>query len=362
MKILWTYVIAAGLGPAVASGSACSLPAEEIVARYVQAMGGQQNLDAIRNTVIHGTYLENGHSSPAALSRMRPYYKLVGDPMHRSGEFEEGYDGSAWEFYGDPGIVLRTVGAASEAARHGAYILGNLVDFRKQGSTVTRVGSARVDGHDACQLRVRMMDGFEQDELVDAQTWLIVADRKVAKVHAFGSDVASETRWSDYRRVSGVLFAFRNREVEISTGKLLNEFRVDRIDVNLPLDVSMFAPPSLHRTPAQSLMDQLFQEREDTQAVLWTYQGFRSAFPDTDTDTAMQVIGYQMLKMGDMRSAIALLERNAVDYPRSSNAAFGLGRAYRSAAREADAKREFARALDLDPANDRARSALSIEP
>jgi len=190
-------------------------------------------------------------------------------------------------------------------------------------------------------------------------TWLIVADRKVAKVHAFGADVASETRWSDYRRVKGVLFAFRNREVEIKTGRPLNEFQVHTIGVNLSLDPSMFAPPALQRTPVQNLMDQLFLEREDTDAVLFTYHSFRAAFAQVDTDQAMQVIGYQILKMGDNSSAVALLERNAAGYPRSSGAAFGLGRAYRTTGRMEDAKREYTRAVSLDADNDRAKSALA---
>ena len=121
----------------------------------------------------------------------------------------------------------------------------------------------------------------------------------------------------------------------------------------------MFAPPVLNRTPLQNLMDQLFLEREDSDAVLWTHRSFRAAYPEVDTDTPMQVIGYQMLKMGDKSSAISLLEHNAADYPKSSSAAFGLGRAYASAGQKADAKREFSRALALDANNKRAKSALA---
>lgn len=333
--------------------------ADEIVAHYVDAIGGQGACDKIHSVIIRGTYSENGQTSPAVLARMRPFYKLVGDPLKRSAEFEEGYDGAAWEFYGDPGIVVRTVGPASAAARHGLYILGDLVDHKKQGSTVALIGTAKVDGRDAYQLRVHMLDGFEQDEFVDAGTWLVTASRKVAKVHAFGADVASETRWSDYRRVAGVLVAFRNSEVEIATGKPLNQFQVTSIDVNLKLDPAMFAPPALTRTPVQTLMDQVFAEREDRQAVLWTYHDFREAYPDADTDVAMEVIGYQILKMGAAESAIALLEQNAQAYPKSTGAAFGLGQAYRTADRRDDARRAFERALALDANNARARQALA---
>jgi tetratricopeptide (TPR) repeat protein len=208
-------------------------------------------------------------------------------------------------------------------------------------------------------LRVRMLDGFEQDEFIDAKTWLVRADRKVAKVHAFGSEVSSETRWSDYRSVNGVRLAFLNVEVEIASGKELNRFQTDRIDVNLNLVPSQFMPPQLKRAPVQILIDQIFQEREDADAVRWTYHDFRNAYPDLNTEAAMETIGYQALKMGDAAGAIALLEANRRDYPDSAAAHFGLGRAYRSDGRLADARREFERAVALDPTHERAQKALA---
>jgi hypothetical protein len=336
-----------------------SLSVDEILQHHIAALGGQKNLDAVQNLIIRGTYTEDRQSSAAQLARMRPFYKLVGDPLKRSADFEEGYDGSAWEFYGDPGIVLRTVGPASAAARHGLYVLGNLVDFKKQGSTVRLLGSAKIDGGNTYQLRVRMLDGFEQDEFIDAETWLVVADRKVAKVHAFGSDVSSETRWSDYRVVNGVRFAFLNVEVDLATGKELNRLQTDHIEINQKLDVSMFMPPRLQRTPLQAAMDQIFQERDDADAVQWTYYDFRNAYPGINTEVAMEVIGYQSLKMGSIASAVVLLENTLHDYPQSAAAAFGLGRAYRTAGRIAEAKSEFEHALVLDPKHQRSRDALA---
>jgi hypothetical protein len=74
------------------------------------------------------------------MSLMRPHYKLVGDAEHLSTNFAEGYDGSAWEFYGDPGIVVRTAGAASAAGRHATSIDGPLIDYRQRGSNVMLKG------------------------------------------------------------------------------------------------------------------------------------------------------------------------------------------------------------------------------
>jgi Tetratricopeptide repeat len=310
--------------------------------------------------VIRGEYREGEHVSPGAtMAKMRPYYKLVGDPAKPVSDFAEGYDGSAWEYYQDPGIVVRTVGKAAAAARHGLAIDGPLADYRAKGSAITLRGKEKIDGRPAYCLRVRMADGFEEDEFIDAESSVWVASRKVASVHAFGREIATETRFSDYRPVDGIRFSFSSKEVEIATGKVLNEFRTTSIVVNEKLDPAVFSPPALTLTPLRKLMADLYGERTDVNAVLWTYHDFRRAHPEIETDEGMQVIGYQILKMGDHPAAVALLEANAKEHPKSSGAFFGLGRAYRERKEFAKARAQFETALKLDPNHQRARQALT---
>jgi tetratricopeptide (TPR) repeat protein len=158
--------------------------------------------------------------------------------------------------------------------------------------------------------------------------------------------------------VAGVLFPHSGREVELATGKVLNEMTWTSITANQPLDASVFSPPSFQRTPLQQFLEGLYAERADTKAVLWSYREFRRAHPEIDPDAGIEFIGYQMLKMGDHQSAIAVLERNAAEYPRSTGAAFALGRAYQTAGRVDGARRELRRALAVDPENRRARDLL----
>ncbi len=65
-----------------------------------------------------------------------------------------------------------------------------------------------------------------------------------------------------------------------------------------------------------------------------------------------------MGKMGAVDTAIALLEQNAEDYPRSANTRFGLGRAYKTAGRLSEAEAEFRAALAADPDHTRSQAAL----
>ncbi len=336
---------------------------DTIVARHIAARGGAERLRALRTLVFdQGRYEEGSYRDDGAVMMLgRPYYKLVGHPQ-RDGNFMEGYDGAAWEWFGEQGIVVRTTHAASAALRHYADVEGPFLDWRSKGHRVELVGPATVAGRPTWQVRLVMMDGYSTENFIDRETWLIVATRHSAPVHAYGRPVTSETRFGDHRPVAGVLFPFRSEEVEIASGHVLNAMQWGRIDANVDIPVAWFSPPLFERTRLQAFMEQLYGQRADPQAVLWTYHWFRRSFPEEDTRNAAQVIGYQMLKMEATEAAIALLERNAADHPDAADSAFGLGRALATAGQTDRARAEYERALRLQPGHARANCALALLP
>jgi tetratricopeptide (TPR) repeat protein len=346
-----------------AAATATPPTVDAIIERHIEARGGRERIAALRSLVFRGEYREGDHVSPhAAMALMRPYYKLVGDPDKKIGEFAEGYDGSAWEYYADPGVVLRTVGAASAAGRHGARFDNVLIDYRAHGATVNLLGTAGIGGRPAYRLLVTLQDGFRHETFIDQQTSLVSAERRAAPIHAFGEKVTSETRFSDYRSIEGVLFSFRSEEVQIDNGKVLSTFTTKSIDANRNFDVAVFSPPEFKRTAVQKWLEDLYAARDDASAVLWSYRDFRNAYPGTDTHSGVEFIGYQMLKMGESATAIELLKANARDYPNSSTSAFGLGRAYKTAGDIGNARKELRRALTLDPNYKRASDLLQSLP
>lgn len=310
-------------------------------------------------TFDRGAYGEGGtvYDTNAVMLLKRPFLKLVGHP-ERNPDYMEGYDGAAWEWTRDPGYTIRTTGAASEAIRHYADIDGPFVDYKEKGSTVALVGTARVGDRTTYRLRLTMMDGYATDFFIDTATFLMLASRHSAKVHAYGAKVTSETRYEDYRAVAGVQLPFRTREVSLIDGKELNTMQWRVITPNADLPDAWFSPPAYTRTPLQAFMEHLYMQRIDPVAAMWTYRAFRRVYPAIDSREATETIAFEILKDGQTRTAIALFERNAADYPHSASAAFELGRAYRTAERNADARREFRRALRIDPKHERASKAL----
>jgi Tetratricopeptide repeat len=341
-------------------GQSKATSADEIIDLHIKALGGRDKIESVHSVVEHLEYREGPYvNRDALIARMRPYYKTIGEPKVSTDGVNEGYDGSAWEYYGDPGVVIRVVGAAAAATRHGVEIFDSLVDYKALGTRVEIVGTETFAGQSAYKLHVTLADGFEKDLFVDQHSFLILGDRRAAPIHAFGEPVRSENHIGDYRMVNEVLFPYSIREVEIATGEELNAVTVESIVVNQTFDLSFFSPPQYQRTPLQQMLEQLYMERTDPVCVMWTYRSFRAANVNIDTRDGVEFIGYQMVKMGDSNGAIQLLTANANDYPKSASAQFGLGRAYKAAGELANARLHFQRALEIDPTFKKATDGLN---
>ena len=337
------------------------LSVDQIVERHIQARGGYAKIKAIKTLVYSGgTYREENYESPgnAFMAFKRPFLRVVGNPDSPGG-FTEGYDGSSWEWFANPGVVLRTVGPASGAARRGVDFEGRLIDFRQKGSTITQGDDRTFGDRPVYVLTVTTRDGFKRHYYIDRETFLIIGEKRSAPFHAFGDPVTSETAVSDYRRVAGVLFPYRFMEIDLATGKELTSMQWGVLEANRQLADSWFSPPVFARNQLQSLIENLYFGRDDSNAQLWTYAMFRRAYPDVDTREAVEFVGYHMQKMGNNTQAGTLLEANLRDYKSSSSAAFALGRAHKSAGHKQKARTLYQRAVVLDPKNKRAVKSLA---
>jgi tetratricopeptide (TPR) repeat protein len=271
----------------------------------------------------------------------------------------EGYDGMAWEWFENPGVVIRTVGEPAEAIRHYAGVESPLVDYKQKGSIARIIGETMLDDRPVTVIQLTRRDEFVEQFYIDRETYLIVASGYEAPIHAFGNDVVRLSRFSDHRTVAGTKIPHRSESIELPSGASLDAMQWGSIKANQDLPDDWFSPPDFERTPMRSFIEQLYLQRVDTNAMMWIYHEFRLANPKVNTSDAANIAGFQSLKTGATDAAIVLLEQNARDNPGAVDARFGLGRAYRTAKRLDDARREFAAALAIDPDNARAKAALT---
>src|SRR5579862_3339730 len=158
----------------------------DLAEAHVKALGGRDRIYAIRSFIRHGWYHEGDHRGIGDVIKMRPFYRVIGDPKTPLEDIHEGFDGSAWEYYPDPGIVVRTVGPAAAATRHGAMFDDALVDYAKYGTKLEYGGLKTIDGLRRHLIRVTLIDGFRQDLYLDPDSLMIYAIEGVVPMHAFG--------------------------------------------------------------------------------------------------------------------------------------------------------------------------------
>jgi hypothetical protein len=332
-----------------------------IVNNHVTALGGEAAIASIASFIERGWYREGDFKIDTFTAQMRPFYRVIGDPRTDPlGEIHEGYDGSAWEYYPDPGIAVRTVGPAADATRHTAAFDDPLVDYARRNIRLTLEAPTTIRGIKEYTIRTILVDGFAEDLYVNPNTWMIDAEKRVVPMHAFGKRYTTIDALSDYRPEGGVMRAHRFQEIDEETGATLTESAVTSVEINPSLPLSMFYPPIWDRTPLQHMIQRIYDERDEARSVLATYRDFTQLVDihSAAVGDAVDFVGYQCLKMAHADTAVLLLEQNVADHPNSARAHFGLGRAYQAAGKPEEARVQYRRALAIDPKYQRAREAL----
>lgn len=339
-----------------------AVPLDAIIRNHVTALGGERAIASIDSVIERGWYREGDFKIDTFAAVMRPFYRVIGDPRTDPlGEIHEGYDGSAWEYYPDPGIVVRTVGAAADAARHAAAFDDPLIDYARRDIRLTLGAPATVLGAKEYTIRAVLGDGFVEDVYVNPGTWMIDAEKRVVPMHAFGKRYTTIDIMSGYRPEGGVMRAHGFKEIDEGTGAILTQSEVTSVEINPTLPLSMFSPPVWDRTSLQQMIARIYDERDEARAVMATYRDFAEILDvhSAAVGDAVDFVGYQCLKMGHADTAVLLLRQNVADHPNSARAHFGLGRAYQASGKLDDAKAEYLRALAIDPKYQRARDALA---
>jgi hypothetical protein len=325
--------------------------AQEVIQHYIDARGGLEKLRAIRTLVFRGPPRPNGKPGRQML-RARPFYLSIGS---------EGNDGSPWEAYDEYGLQPRVTDAPGSALRHTAYFDDPLIMSLEPGWAIELTGTERIADRDTWRLRVRYPDGFTSESFVDKSTWLLVARRITAPVHAFAEPVTSQAVFGDWRPVNGVLFPYSISEIDLQSGDTMDASVWQSIEANVPLAPSVFSPPPRKDTPVSRLVNAIFAARHIPADALGWYHDFQRD-PTTsgiDIEGAIESVAYECLKNGAIPTGTALLEENLRAHPGSAKAHYGIGRAYRAAGRETDALAEFREAVRLDSSLTAAKDAIA---
>lgn len=221
------------------------LDAETLLERHINARGGLRAILNVKTLYQCGTVTDRR----GGVVRIEGWRKR--DNLLRihfcTDEIDgtEGWDGArAWEhFPWKSPIPGYTDGLAADALRRAAEFDGPLVQAGQKGHTVQSLGECVVAGLPVYGLRVILRDGNVINAYLHKDTYMVAVTDSVRPVHAQNPSLTT-TLYTDYRLVSGVMFA--HYSVEMAQDGAHNEtFAWQEMRTNDPLDDAFFALPRL---------------------------------------------------------------------------------------------------------------------
>ncbi len=221
---------------------------DELIAKNIQAKGGLDKMKAVQAMRMTGTMsiTQPPLDIPIVLEVKRPNAMRM-DMTVQGMVGTTAYDGkTAWTlmpFMGskDPQLVPPE---EQKGLEEQADFDGPLVDYKAKGNTIELVGKEPVEGADAYKLKVTFKNGDVQYLYLDADQYLEV--RSEGKRTVRGSEMETETAFSDYKAVEGLMFP-HSIVTGPKGGTLKQKMIVQKIEINPQIDDARFKMPEVKK-------------------------------------------------------------------------------------------------------------------
>ena len=205
MKASWTFLLmcpAAALLGAPQAGNAPSV--DQILDRYVQAVGGKDAIQKVTSRDMKGT-LENsddGTTSTAEIFAKAPNKYLAVVNLGDGGEMLEGWNGEkGWGK--DPDSGLHDTEKAEQIAAKRDYDFYREIRLKELFPKMALSGKTKVDDRDAYIVEATSPDGATEKLYFDAESGLLVR-RDFERVTIDDGIVLYEVDYDDYKDVDGL--------------------------------------------------------------------------------------------------------------------------------------------------------------
>lgn len=237
-------VLSAGLlaaGPNILS----SQTADSLIAKYIQASGGLERMQAIQTLRRSGKYSGGGGFEAVIVQEnkrpnsVRNEFQIQGMVGINAYDGKDGWKIEPWQGKRDPE-------ALGEEEMHGiledADFDGPLVNYKAKGNRVEYQGVEQVEGSDAYKLKVTRPNGDVAFYYLDTEYYVPIRIDTQRMIR--GAPVEYETSLGDYKQVNGVYMPFSSESgTKGSSSTDRGKITFDKIEANVPLDDARFKRP-----------------------------------------------------------------------------------------------------------------------
>ena len=245
------FVVVSAIGVALFSAAAenqdqTKAPSlDELVAKNIEAKGGEQALKALQSLKLTGKMIVNQGTLQLAYEEtkkrpgdVRTDLTLQGMTAVEAYDGKEGWRISPFQGRKDPEKMSAD---DLKPLMEDAEIDGPLVDWKGKGSTVEYIGREDVDGTSAYKIKVVRKNGDVSFVYLDPDHFLEI--RILTQRVQHGAQQETETDIGDYEKIGGVFIPFsieEGRKGDPDKQKVV----IDKAEANVPVDDAIFHFPT----------------------------------------------------------------------------------------------------------------------
>jgi outer membrane lipoprotein-sorting protein len=218
--------------------------ADEIIAKNIQARGGEDKLKSFQTVRITGKLTMGGFHA-GYLQETKRGNKVREEFVIQGMAQTVAYDGkTAWQvspFEGrkDPDLLSED---DRKSLVEDADMDGQLVDYKNKDHRAEYLGHDSVEGTDCYKIRLTLSNGDARVYYIDTDSYLELKVETERKIR--GTVHYEEVLYGDYERVNGVYFPMA-LEMGAKGDTQHQKITVEKIETNIPVDDSKFTIPAV---------------------------------------------------------------------------------------------------------------------
>ncbi|MBX7141194.1 MAG: hypothetical protein K1X63_08965 [Chitinophagales bacterium] len=218
---------------------------DDVINNYYKAVGGLDKVKSMQSVKATGNFQQGGMNIPFVMYQKRPMKQLM-EVTFQGMTQKIGYDGtSGWVINPFSG---RTTAEKMDAdqekeTKFQADLDGPFADYAAKGYKVDYAGEEDIEGSPTFHLILTTKEGDVRDFYFDKDSYLMVKQKDHVKMQD-GSTSDSETNFSDYKEVNGLLMAHTVENISEYQGQKYSSFiKMDSIELNASIDDAIFKMP-----------------------------------------------------------------------------------------------------------------------
>jgi hypothetical protein len=238
LKVLFTILIIFSI-----SGKVFSQDADEIVNKYISAIGGLDKILAVKTLKYSGKTSVSGMDIPFVQTYKRPLM-MLSEVTIQGMAVKQAYDGKTGWFINplmgkkDPDVMPKD---AEKAMVKQADFDGEIVNYKEKGNTIELIGKEDLEGSPVYNVKLTTKDSSTTNYYFDADSYLLI--KETDKIKFDTKEVNSEILYSDFKPVDGIMrpFALEVKSPDNPMGPL--KIIIEKTEINFPLEDSFFKMP-----------------------------------------------------------------------------------------------------------------------